>query len=288
MTRAAAQRPSVAPWRFLLLAVVASWSCWAIVMLAGPSLPHAVITVLLMAGFGAVGLVAALTVSRQRVAHEFWRAVVDVRRIGAAAWVAAVLLMPALAAIAAVLDAFATGTAIEPGALLQSASHPLALLRAFGFALLASPFLEELGWRGVALAPLERRYGALAGAALLGGVHALWHLPLFIAPEGYFHSMGLLTPAFWRFLAEIFVFDLLAAAVFNFTRGSTLAAVVFHGSFNAAAALWVLTPAAGMYRDALAALLAAALILATRTRLFFAQTPAPAAAAPAAVSSPLT
>jgi len=257
-------------WWFLLLVVAASWLLWSVLAIAGPALPHAAATGLLMAGFLAVGVLAVAMAEPARAgirSRVSWRARFDVRRIGAVGWISALLLFPVLATVAAWLDAWQTGVSPAGGAVLHSGSLP-AWLRWYGFSLLAGPLLEELGWRGVALAPLERRYGALRGAALLGCVHALWHVPLFIVPGGYFHELGLLTPAFWRFMADILVFDLLAAALFNATRSSVLAAVVLHASFNAAGLLWVLSPQASWVREGLAVAVAALLIFATRGRLF--------------------
>ena len=259
------------PWRVPLLAVAASWLLWGIVILAGPALPHAAITVLLMAGIAIVGVVAVLVAyggPDRSQPRAFWSAITDVRRIPAPAWVAAILLMPALAFAGAMVDTLRSGTPLQAGELLRSAVRPLVLLRMSGFALLAGPFMEEICWRGLALVPLQRRYGGLAGATLLACVHALWHLPLFIAPDGYFHALGLLTPAFWRFMGDILVFDLLAAALFGFARSSTLAAVVFHGTFNAAGGLWLLSPDATAYRDTLAALVLLAVLVGTRGQLF--------------------
>ncbi|NIV31263.1 MAG: CPBP family intramembrane metalloprotease, partial [Anaerolineae bacterium] len=48
--------------------------------------------------------------------------------------------------------------------------------------LIISGFSEELGWRGYALDRLQRRSSALAASLILGLVHGLWHLPLFLIP----------------------------------------------------------------------------------------------------------
>lgn len=54
------------------------------------------------------------------------------------------------------------------------------------FFLLIMAFLaggqEELGWRGYILDPIEERLGPWLGNLVLGGVWAIWHLPLFLTP----------------------------------------------------------------------------------------------------------
>lgn len=41
---------------------------------------------------------------------------------------------------------------------------------------------EEFGWRGYALAPLQKRLGVIPASLLIGLVWSIWHLPLWIMP----------------------------------------------------------------------------------------------------------
>jgi membrane protease YdiL (CAAX protease family) len=51
-------------------------------------------------------------------------------------------------------------------------------------ALIAGSFGEEVGWRGLGQPLLQRRYGALAAAVVIGIIWSLWHLWPVFAPGG--------------------------------------------------------------------------------------------------------
>ncbi len=52
------------------------------------------------------------------------------------------------------------------------------VLPALAMGLVIGP-IEELGWRGLALPLLQRRYAPLWSSLILGGIWGLWHLPAF-------------------------------------------------------------------------------------------------------------
>jgi membrane protease YdiL (CAAX protease family) len=93
---------------------------------------------------------------------------------------------------------------------------------------------EEFGWRGYALDQLQAKfetskYTAIKSSIILGIIWAFWHLPLFITPgEGK------------SFEAQYFPFFLVMAILLaisftwfhNNTKGSILAAIVFHTAVN--------------------------------------------------------
>jgi CAAX protease family protein len=88
---------------------------------------------------------------------------------------------------------------------------------------------EELGWRGFALPRLLERLPPLPVALILGGIHALYHIPLWIAP-------GFPTPSypFFSFLAASLAFGILWTWLYQHTGGSVLISTLFHGTINAA------------------------------------------------------
>jgi membrane protease YdiL (CAAX protease family) len=81
---------------------------------------------------------------------------------------------------------------------------------------------EEPGFRGYALAPLERRFGPLAGPLLLGVLWAGWHLPSFLAGD-----------VLWPDVLVIVAASVVLAAIFHLGRDSVLIAMLFHATNNA-------------------------------------------------------
>ena len=100
------------------------------------------------------------------------------------------------------------------------------MLPALGIALFIGP-IEELGWRGVALPLLQRRFAPLWSSLILGGIVALWHLPAF-ALGGTKQSAWAIGP----FLIGVVAISVILTAMFNAAGGSILIAALFHFQMN--------------------------------------------------------
>ena len=111
-----------------------------------------------------------------------------------------------------------------------------ALLYVLGFVLtmlLGGPLLEEIGWRGFALPRLQRRYGPLVAALVLGVLWALWHLPQFLVPTWAASSGGGGVSGIALFVVVAVAFSVVLSWVFNNTRASLLIVVLVHTSIDA-------------------------------------------------------
>jgi len=87
----------------------------------------------------------------------------------------------------------------------------------------AGPIGEELGWSGLALPLLQRRYSMIKSGIILGVIWALWHTPAFFIAslnQSAYNFLG-----FLFFLTCLRVFML---AIFNISKGSILSAIVIH------------------------------------------------------------
>jgi len=105
----------------------------------------------------------------------------------------------------------------------------------FIFLTIAAGIGEEFGWRGFLLPRLQTRHNALVSSLIIGGMWAIWHIPLFFI-EGFQHDLqsqaGLL-PAILTYSVFLIVSSIQFTWVFNNTRGSVLMAAVMHGASNA-------------------------------------------------------
>jgi membrane protease YdiL (CAAX protease family) len=94
--------------------------------------------------------------------------------------------------------------------------------------LVISGFSEELGWRGFALDRLQTRWSALTASLILGGMHALWHTPLFFIPGISQGEMGPFSLDYFLFLWMVPMGAVLMTWVYNNTQRSILSAVLLH------------------------------------------------------------
>lgn len=86
---------------------------------------------------------------------------------------------------------------------------------------------EELGWRGFAMPHMLQRSSAVFASLLLGVLWAAWHLPLFWT-EGSALEGSSVVFLFARLPAAAVVYTWLL----QHTRGSVLAAALFHGALS--------------------------------------------------------
>lgn len=98
----------------------------------------------------------------------------------------------------------------------------LALLPVFTYG-----FFEEIGWRGYALNRLEKFYSPLVATVILTVIWACWHIPMF------FYRFDFGSPFMvFGFLITMFFGAVLLTSTYNFSKGSTLSAILFHMGNN--------------------------------------------------------
>ncbi len=146
-------------------------------------------------------------------------------RFGAGWYLIILLLFPTLVG-GALLLAVLTG---EPPPDMPALADPVAIPVAFVYILLlGGPLQEEFGWRGYALEQLQQRWNALGSSVIVGLAWGAWHLPLFFMPRQEFYYQR----PIWGLLLSTTLVAVLFTWVYNNTRGSIFAALLFHTMFN--------------------------------------------------------
>ena len=235
------------PWLFFGLALGLTWLLWipaALLPLAEPAWPVLALHYLggVMPMVAAILLLCTRHTSQER--RDYWRRIIDFKRIGGK-WYAAILLtVPALTALAALGDVVLGGMGAEFEAAARFVDRPLALVPFAIFMLLFGPLPEEVAWRGYALDGLQNRWNALISSLILGLVWTAWHLPLFFIQGSYQHGLGVGTQGFWLYMLDKVPQSILMTWIYNNTRRSTLSAVLFHFVVNFVGELFWLAPRA--------------------------------------------
>ncbi len=127
------------------------------------------------------------------------------------------------------------------------------LLPALAAALFIGP-VEEIGWRGLALPLLQRRFAPLWSSLILGAFWALWHAPAFLlsgTPQDAW--------SFAPFVLGVLALSVIITPMFNAAQGSILMAMLFHFQVNGPA--W---PDAQPWENYLFALVAIAVVALNR------------------------
>jgi CAAX protease family protein len=108
---------------------------------------------------------------------------------------------------------------------------------------------------------LQARCNALVSSLILGAIWALWHLPLFYIKDTYPHySQGAWSLWFWLFMVEVIPTAVIYTWIFNNTRRSTLAAILFHFMSNVTAELTNATAGTNFYSTLLWIIAALAIV----------------------------
>lgn len=143
-------------------------------------------------------------------------------------WYAAAILIPGLVGLGA------TGLSAWRGGAPASwppFSWDMLLLLPVAFLVRGIVNGEEIGWRGFALPHLQRRWNALTASLVLGGVWALFHLPIFfVHGASVLGSQNNMNPL--AFLIDVVAGAILMTWLFNNTRGSLLIAYLYHAAVN--------------------------------------------------------
>jgi membrane protease YdiL (CAAX protease family) len=235
-------------WQYFLLTFALSWAAWGSLIVfripggsVNPDAPPPPPLGLLLLGLGILSPSIASVIMTWRTGgraglRALWQSLTRFN-LGWGPY-AVIVVVPLLTSLIRVAVHLLRG-----GALLASplVAQPALLIPFTAQIFVFGPLMEEPGWRGFALDRLLRRWGFVPASLVLGGLHALWHLPSFFV-------QGTIQQAWGNLLVE---FAVLAAVVmggsFTFTwvhvasGGSIWAAILLHTANNFGISfLWLL------------------------------------------------
>ncbi len=184
-------------------------------------------------------LLAWLTRGREGIA-DLGRRLVDVRRIDPRWWLVVLLYWP-LFNLCLAGGALLFGVTAEPLEFVSTDRlfDPVALFSIAAFAFLF-PIVEEVGLRGYWLDRLQERWSALAAGVINGTVWAVWHAPFVLFP-GYYADTTFEPELSW-WLPMLVLNTVILVWVYNNTRRSILAVLLFHAFGNMAGELMGFAP----------------------------------------------
>lgn len=215
-------------WGFFAATYAAAWLIWLPAILLRGEQPTLLLVVLGAFMPSVMGIVFTYLTQDRQGRRDFWRRVVDVRRIRWRWWAVIVLIFPLSYGLTGVAFSLLGGDLPSLAEILGQLANPGLVAQLVAANLIISGFSEELGWRGFALDPLQKRWTALKASLILGLAHALWHTPLFLIPGISQGEMGLFSLDHLLFLLMVPLGAVLMTWVYNNTRRSILSAILLH------------------------------------------------------------
>lgn len=186
---------------------------------------------------------------------NYWFSTIDFKRISWK-WYLIIITLPILIRFSAAgIDASITANNFK-----FNISPDMTLVYAI-ILLFFGPIPEELGWRGIALPELQKKYGFNIAVLILGFMWAIWHLPLFIVEGTYQNQLGLFSPMFWNFMLSALLTSVFYGVIYYKTNKSILAVILFHYFGNLTGETFVMTFNAELISTVLRGLLALLIIV---------------------------
>ncbi|MGB7873725.1 MAG: type II CAAX endopeptidase family protein [Anaerolineales bacterium] len=222
-------------WIFILLTYIISWLFWIPLALIGQDVNGTMLLIpFALGGFGpsVAGIIMVYRNRDRQGRRDFWKRVIDFKRISTGWYLFIFLVFPALFAILFSLNSLFGNPLPQFERLSQIAANPFLLIGIVITGIITGPLSEELGWRGYALDRLQSRWSPFVASLVLAPFWWAWHLPLFFVRGTTQYQWGIGTPDFWYFMFGIVPLTFMLTWVYNHNQKSILGAILLHFMYN--------------------------------------------------------
>ena len=134
------------------------------------------------------------------------------------------LILPALQLVTNLVTRLLDGQAYP---VFFTYNPPWSIITAFIMAFVFNGMFEEFGWRGYVLPRFQAKWNALASSLILGVIWAAWHVGQWFTPGSHLYNRN-----FWLWGLGTILLSIMMTWIFNNTKGSVMAASLFHGVIN--------------------------------------------------------
>lgn len=217
-----------------------TWACYTPIVISGNSpyqMPWMILLILGGAGPSIVGIAMVFLTFDKAQRREYWRRCFSFRRISLRWWLVLFLVFPATLTVGIAIDLLLGGSLPGMNQFTDLMAAPVMLPLAAFISFMSGPWSEEFGWRGYALEPIIKRFGAIKGTVILGILWGAWHLPLYFMPATWHGQMGFRLAGFWTFMTLSIGLSMVMTWVYQNTNRSILSGILIHFASNFSAQL---------------------------------------------------
>ena len=231
---------TVSPVTFFVLTYILSWTIWVVLILGASQISEGISSIVRLFGVLMPAISALfLTLWAGRSGIKKLLARFKIWRVNSKWWLAVILIYPGMLIVAGLIYNFFVADSVS--LLPVTAGTLIANVIFLSIATLG----EEIGWRGVALPALQKKYSPFNSSLILGLLWSIWHLPFWLL-IGTLAQFG----TFYFVMNFLFIVPttFFITWIFNKTNGSMLLPVVFHVVFNVVnVAIFPVTGSAGAF-----------------------------------------
>jgi membrane protease YdiL (CAAX protease family) len=225
---------------FFIITFIWTWACYAPIVVSRNSpyqMPWMILLILGGAGPSIVGIAMVILTFDKAQRREYWRRCFSFRRISLRWWLVIFLVFPATLTVGIAIELWLGGSLPGMNQFTDLMAAPVMLPLAAFISFMSGPWSEEFGWRGYALEPITKRFGAIKGTVALGILWGAWHLPLYFMPATWHGQMGFRLAGFWTFMTLSIGLSMVMTWVYQNTNRSILSGMLIHFASNFSAQL---------------------------------------------------